>query len=676
MLLADRQAWLFSARTFLAAIAALYIALAGNLARPYWAMGTVFLVTQPWLGATRAKGLYRVIGTLAGSAVTLWMLPQLVETPLLLSAAMSIWLSSCVFLALLNRGPRGYAFLLASYTSAFVCFPVINAPETIFATAITRGEEILLGTVCAVLFASVLFPVSVRPMLRSRIDSWMDDAALWCRQVLSSSDAHAPRNRLAVDLVQFEGLIEFLRRDNPRHARAAGSMQQLHDRMLLMLPVLSSIADRLTALRAQGRALPAALETLIHDLGQWLEHPSQINADGCDAFRVRIDALKPGLDGQLDHLLLLTLLLRLEELVDLWQDCNNLQQAIERSEPPHDHAHYRIRSKRDGKAQARHVDYGMAMFSAASAGIALMAYCSVWIAVGWEAGNQGAMMAAIVAAYFASQDDPVPSQVSFLICVMAATVLAIVYLFGVFPAVHEFSSLVMVLAVVFVPLGLLLYRTRTAIIVWPLITNLLAQLSLQASYTANLERFINAAVAMFLGIAVAAVMTRQFRSVGAEWTARRLVRQGWGTLAEAATGRGQQDRQQFAARMLDLLGLLAPRLAATPTGSDLASVDMLTEARIGLNILQLRRSRLGLPAGNAGEIEVILDNVAAYYRRQVAKKRPLPAPIALRTHLDAALMHMQTIAPGKARDEALIGVVGLRYALFNDAPQDPHSVPA
>jgi uncharacterized membrane protein YccC len=66
------------------------------------------------------------------------------------------------------------------------------------------------------------------------------------------------------------------------------------------------------------------------------------------------------------------------------------------------------------------------------------------------------------------------------------------------------------------------------------------------------------------------VMTRLFRSVGAEWTARRLVRQGWTTLAAAFGGFGQQDRQRFAARMLDLLGLLAPRLAATPEGSDIA----------------------------------------------------------------------------------------------------------
>ena len=39
--LTDRQAWLFSIKTYLAAVAALYIAMAGNPSRPYWAMGTV-----------------------------------------------------------------------------------------------------------------------------------------------------------------------------------------------------------------------------------------------------------------------------------------------------------------------------------------------------------------------------------------------------------------------------------------------------------------------------------------------------------------------------------------------------------------------------------------------------------------------------------------------------------
>jgi uncharacterized membrane protein YccC len=154
----------------------------------------------------------------------------------------------------------------------------------------------------------------------------------------------------------------------------------------------------------------------------------------------------------------------------------------------------------------------------------------------------------------------------------------------VFPAVHDFGLLALVLAVVFLPLGLMLHHPKSALFALPLTVNPAALLSLQNTYSANIQTFLNSSIAMFIGIGFAVVMTRLFRSVGAEWTARRLVRQGWTTLAEAAEGRGQQDRQRFAARMLDLLGLLAPRLAATPEGSDIASVDMLNEARIGLNI--------------------------------------------------------------------------------------------
>ena len=64
---------------------------------------------------------------------------------------------------------------------------------------------------------------------------------------------------LSPDDTQFEALIEFLRRDDPRHAGAAVSMERLRERMLLLLPVLSSIADRLSALRSDGQTLPEGL---------------------------------------------------------------------------------------------------------------------------------------------------------------------------------------------------------------------------------------------------------------------------------------------------------------------------------------------------------------------------------------------------------------------------------
>ncbi|OOW69921.1 multidrug transporter [Xanthomonas axonopodis pv. martyniicola] len=706
-LLRDRQAWLFSAKTFAASIAALYVALAGNLSRPYWAMATVYIVSQPLLGPTRAKGVYRVLGTVLAGVATLVMLPNLVETPLLLSAAMALWLSACLFLALLNRGPRGYAFLLAGYTTAFIGFPAVTSPESIFDTVVARSEEIILGTVMAVLFASLLFPASVKPMLTARIGNWMQDAAQWCRQVLQRGPSQAPRNRLAADLVQFEALIAFVRHDDPRHAGAVPTLEQLRARMLMLLPVLSSMADRLDALQRDGSALPLATAALLEDVAAYVDQGEEAPSDAdVGALRARIAALRPVVDQDIEHLLLASLLLRLEELLDLWQDCRVLQQAVvhgtatpvlrampaaarppataesseladtAQSEPA---VHSRMqpsvlqrltRSPRNttdapgAASTTRHIDFGMAAFSALSAGFALMAYCVLWIGIGWEGGGNGAMMAAVTAAFFAAQDDPAPSMLSFLTWAVVASVVAGLYQFGIFPAIHDFPMLVLVLAAGFLPLGALLHRPKSMLIALPLVVNLTALLSLQNTYSANLQSFVNAAVAMVLGIGFAVLLTRLFRSVGAEWSARRLVRQGWRTLADAAEGRGAQDRQHFAARMLDLLGLLAPRLALTPEGSELASVDMLNEVRVGLNILQLRRARHGLPASSRDAVDAILRDVAAHYRRQVAQKRPLHGPESLRDRLDVSLARVGKVPAGAHRDEALLGLIGLRYSVF------------
>ncbi|KAB7768804.1 FUSC family protein [Xanthomonas maliensis] len=689
-LLRDRPAWLFSLKTFAAAIAALYVALAGNLSRPYWAMATVYIVSQPLLGPTRAKGVYRVLGTLLAGVATLVLLPNLVQTPLLLSAAMALWLSACLFLALLDRGPRGYAFLLAGYTTAFIGFPAVAAPEGIFATVVARSEEIVLGTVMAVLFAALVFPASVRPMLSARIGNWMQDAAQWCRQVLQRAPAQAPRNRLAADLVQFEALIAFVRHDDPRHAAATPALEQLRARMLLLLPTLASIADRLDALHGNAGALPPALVALLEDIGDWIAGTDdQTNGNGDArhaALQARISALRPTQDQDIAALLLTSLLLRLQELLTLWHDCRGLQQAWQQGNPPagptlQDAASADAPERRpqrswwpwrraiaqataaDAAANTRHIDYGMAAFSALSAGAALMVYCVLWIGIGWEGGGNGAMMAAVTAAFFAAQDDPAPSMLGFLLWALVASVVAAIYLFGIFPAIHDFPLLVLALAPVFLPLGALLHRPGSVLIALPLVVNLSALLGLQNGYDADLQRFVNASVAMVLGIGLAVVLTRLFRSVGAEWSARRLVRQGWRTLAAAAAGHGSLDRAQFAARMLDLLGLLAPRLAATPPASALASLDMLGEVRVGLNILQLRRARQGLPPASVSAVDAILDAVAAHYRQQSAAKRALPTPIALRAQLDASLARVGQVPAGRHRDDALLGLIGLRHSL-------------
>ncbi len=658
---ADKHAWLFSAKLYLAAVATLGISLLGGLARPYWAMATVYVVSfPPLLGMTRARGGYRILGTfLACAAVVAFM--NFVQTPMLMCAMLALWLSGCLFVALLHRGPSGYTFMLASYTAAFIGFQAIATPEQIFDIAVARGEEIILGALCAVIVASLVFPTSAKPAINARIGGWMDDAALWARQVLGGDGETSRRALLAADLAQFDALITMARLDDPRHPQAHLQMQALRLRMLALLPVLGWIDDRLAALHAR-RALDEARRTLLADIATWMERKDAPDPDAVARLRARIAALRPEPSAAIGTLLSNSLLLRLDELVELWADCRRLQRDIAagRSDPD-ERGLFRLDMGRLNVLRERHVDWPMLSFAALSPGISLIAYCVLWIAIGWDGGGFGAMLGVVAASFFASQDDPTPQMTKMLVATLISLALVALYQFGVLPLVHDFGALVLVLAPAFLLLGLLIHDPKTMPYALPMTVNLATLLNLRSTYAGDFQAFVNSSVSIVLGVGFFIVMTRLFRSVGAELSARRLVRRAWTVIAEAAAGHGVLDRDVFTARMIDLLGQLAPRMAAVSSDSHLATVDLLDEIRAGLNVIELRRARRVLPETNAAALDRLLDAVCRHYREQAAHGRKLAAPAALREAIDASLARVRTLPPGTGRDEGLLGLIGLRH---------------
>src|SRR5208337_359094 len=108
MLRLDRTALLFSVNTFAAAMLALYIAFSIGLSQPYWAMTTAYIVSHPLSGAVRSKAVYRILGTLLGASAAVGLVPNLVDSPVLLSLALALWVGGCLAVSLLDRTPRSY----------------------------------------------------------------------------------------------------------------------------------------------------------------------------------------------------------------------------------------------------------------------------------------------------------------------------------------------------------------------------------------------------------------------------------------------------------------------------------------------------------------------------------------------------------------------------------------
>ncbi|WP_050422775.1 FUSC family protein [Bradyrhizobium tropiciagri] len=657
---------IFALKTFAASMLALVIALAIDLPRPYWAMATVYITSQPLAGATSSKAFFRVIGTLVGASMTVALVPNLINAPELLCLAIALWVGLCLYLALLDGTPRSYIFMLGGYTVALIGFPSVADPGSIFDVALARVEEISLGIICASLVSTVVFPRSVAPAVGGRVRSWLADARRLSRDVLldrgTSETRRAQRLHLATDIVEIDTLATHLAYDRLADAGTIRGLGEVRLRMLMLLPIVTSIEDRLAALGEAALQSQPELRRLIGDLAAWIVDEDRSRQSG-EQIRAAIAKRQSALDGLAprERIITISLLLRLRELVDISADCRAVGDAIavgqDISAVPlafHPEA---------GAAPVRHRDHGMALWSAAGAAVAILICCGVWIATGWPDGASAPMMAAVACSFFAAQDEPARSIRAFGLFSLVAIVVVAIYQFALVPGISHIEVLIAALAPTFLTYGFLIARPKTAPIGMALAANTATLLALQSTYNADFASFANTAVAFFLGVVIAEIVTRVARGVGAEWIAKRLMMSSWQTLAVAAERRGRGDRAQFAGLMLHRLGLLVQRIAFI-SESDRRDADSLVQLRIGLNIIDLRRARYGLAASTVRAIDDMLDDLAASFRAHV----DAAMPAELLSRIDATVTAVVKDPNERARDDALLGLVGIRRGLFPDAP--------
>jgi uncharacterized membrane protein YccC len=663
---------LFSVKTFLAGMLALYIAFSIDLSRPYWALATVYIVSQPLAGALRSKAVYRIGGTLLGAVVTVALVPNLANSPELLSASLALWVGLCLYLSLLDRTPRSYLFILAGYSTALIGFPAVDEPGAIFDIALARVEEITLGILCATVVGSVVFPRSLGPVLAARLDSWLNDANRWSLEVLAGRrdrTMFANRRRLAADAVELNLLSTHLAFDTSSLQGATRWVRMLEQRMVVLLPLLAAICDRLDALR-QADAISPALKALLADVSTWLSSGGEASRSAAIELRgaiARFDRTEPD-QGRPDwsRLVLASLLERLREFVAVIEDCRALRRHIA-SETPRPPARRIIAHARAGAAL--HRDHGMAMLSALAAVLSIGVCCVIWIATAWTQGALAAQIAAVVCCFFATQDDPVPAIVSFVYAAVTAIVIDLVYLFVVLPRIDGFPMLVLVLAPTFLLIGIGIARpaltgfaTGVAIICATL-------LSLQTSYSADFVSYVNGGLASIAGMSIAAIVTGIIRSVGADLSARRLLRAGWRDIATAAQTGDAADRAALVARMLDRLGLLTPRLAALPPDANAGGADAMLDLRVGVGVIDVRAARFQLSERSHRALDDVLDGIATYYGALAAEfGKPPRTRALLLEQIDRALSTVAEEPASRMMRSALLGLVGVRRALFADAP--------
>jgi len=664
MTLPSLRDWIFSAKTFAGAMLALWIALHLGLDRPYWAMATAYIVAQPLTGAMRSKAVYRFCGTLLGGVATIALIPNLVNAPVLLIAALSLWIGGCIYFAVLDRTPRSYVFLLAGYSVALIGFPLVDAPGTVWDVVLARVEEITLGIVCTTVIGSVVLPIPLGPALTARLDKWIADTADWTVGVLSGTPEDAApaaaRRKVAADSVEIATLATHLAYDTSNLQTATVPVAILHQRVLLALPIVSGAAERIRLLR-EADAITPRLRAVFDRMSAWIQAGQAADLSTATEIHAEIDALEPTVDATADWtvVMLAGLLERLRELTDLVHDIMALRRQIRAEQPTLVRLTF---AGGEAVGTYYHRDHVMALHSALAAVFAIAVISAFWIATSWPEGAGAASLAAVACAFFAAQDDPTPNMLGFLVAALIALVVDAVYLFAVLPRANSFEMLVLAFAPIFLVLGTMMSMPATARVGGPIAFIAASQLALSSSYAADFPSYVNGSAAAIVGLGATAIITRIIRSVSADWTAYRLLRSNRRAIASIAANTSSTDLAAFVVLMLDRLSLVAPRLAVSAEGADGAATSALADLRVGINVLGLQRDVPELPERLRRVVRTMLDAIAVHYRQHSLD----PADRPLLGMIDRVIAEVVQ-DPATITRKLLLQLSGIRRGLFPTA---------
>lgn len=666
----------FSLKTFAAAALALFIAFYCDLPNPYWAMAAVYIVAHPLSGALTSKAIYRLLGTAIGGMATVVMLPQLITSPELTTLGLAAWLGACLFVSLLDRSPRAYVFMLAGYTATLIAFPIVDTPENVFTYATNRAEEIGVGIICAALVGRLVFPRHAGPVLAGRIDAWLRDSADLALKSIrgqgNTSEALKSRQKLAIDAVDLRNFTTHVAYDTSSLRSTVHAMRILQSRMVALLPMVAScndlirLRDRLIAETYQGNSNSDKLDHLINVTAEWLETQTAMDENDLTKMRTLRDAILEDMSQSKRWIDLISrnLTVRLTDIIQIYSDCLNLRQDIV------DGTRHKLRWHRFdflGDVQPIHYDYGMAFLSAFAAMLAVLISVTFWRLSEWPQGGTAAMMTGIFCCLFATQDDPVPMIRSFIKQLLLVLLIAFVFQFALFPLVDGYIPLMLALALVLIPAGILMTIPSRFMMGMAITVNLPNLLLLQSRLNDDFYTFINANTAMILGIIIAAATTGIVRSVGAEWSASRLVRSGWSDIVQVAEKQNNvKAHSRLLHRMLDRFGLVAPRLAAIPADSHIGGADILKDVRVGLNTIELQHLRDTLGPTSRKQVDVALQQLALYYRSKLRHFHD-PDGTALLQSLDAALNRLVHTRNNDNHQRISFALTGLRQNLFAQA---------
>ena len=520
--------WIFATKTFIAGMLALYIAFELNLSYPIWAIGTVFVIANPYAGMAASKSIYRLLGTLFGAIFAVAVMPYLINTPWLFVLVLATWVGFCLYISLIDRSPRSYVVMLAGYTAVIICFNSIYYIETvsIFDMALGRFLEISLGVVCSAVVNAIIFPMHIGPVIQMRVSKTMQDTQHVFDAILSDEKHQNNYTQLLANITRdtsdIHTMAEHLDYENSKFKGMTKPLQELLHQMTMLVANLVAMSERMKQLDRIDWNYRQSFQDFHQHIDDFLQNENEIKTDELlylpehfeQKFQQIVAQAKPE-----QWVILGSLKMDIRHFIQnmravqlIWQRMQAGDNSLPESIAPLTTSYPSL-----------HRDYGVAVRGGLSAFLTTIVACTFWILSGWKSGFMMAEMATITACILTFLDDPVPALKLFIRASIYAAFFVFIYAYGIFPHLTSFWEVMVVLAP-FILFCLMLYlHPPLHGLGLPLIMSTVMGLNLQNRYSMDQITFFDMTIGTVLGPIISVFMVHVVRSMSPDITVQRML---------------------------------------------------------------------------------------------------------------------------------------------------------
>lgn len=545
---------------------ALFVSFELDLINPMWSIGTVLIIANPYSGMVSSKCVYRVVGTIGGAVIALTLTPHLINTPWIFTVVLSLWVGFALYVSLLDRTPRSYAFMLAGYSTAMIVFNAITYIDqyNIFDIALARVIEISIGVISSAVVSATILPMHIGSAIKQRVikalkdtenlfanllntDSQQNNTQLLAAITRDTTDIHALAVHLSYEKGELHGMTKPLQEMLHQISMVVANLVALSERIkqLQELRFIETHAEKLQQLSAHVVQFLEQKDLIVDE--NILQLPDEFESDFASLMesasthqQVLVAAMKMDVRHFISNVLAVKV---------LWQRIQQGNKEIPDNITP-----------MTTKYPSLHRDHGVAIRGGISAVLITFIVTGVWIVSGWKAGFMMAQMGAVTACILTALDNPVPVLRIFIWGSIASAVLVFVYAFGIFPHVTTFWELGLVLLPMFLFAVSMMANQMLMPVGMVLGINTMMGLNLHNAYSMDAVSYLDSSFAMILGVLVSLIVIDVVRAMSPDTSASRILALHYRAMRQAIYLPYGLDFKVHLRSMLDRIGILNSKM--------------------------------------------------------------------------------------------------------------------